>query len=143
MTSPSADAKRADLVALEARIDELESMVGEQEARLEGLVRIAANLTASRISQTKVRKLRVWERQKYISVDYLNQQALSYQLVRSEGQGPEIRSGDAVVHREEPLKLELDDFLGAVIEHRKPRVSGEDGLRALELATRIIAVMEQ
>jgi predicted dehydrogenase len=76
-------------------------------------------------------------------VDYLNQQALSYQLVRDREQGPEIRSADAVVEREEPLKLELSDFLGAVIDRRKPQVSGEDGLRALELATQIISVMEQ
>jgi predicted dehydrogenase len=135
---------RSDVRSIEAiGVPVLTEKVDIANARLRFSSGCVANLTASRISQTKVRKLRVWERQQYISVDYLNQQALSYRLVRSGEQGPEIRSNDAVVQREEPLKLELADFLSAVIERRKPVVTGEDGLRALELAIQIISVMEQ
>ncbi len=102
-----------------------------------------ANLTASRISQGKVRKLRVWERERYVSVDYFNQEALCYQLNRRQGQVPEIQQRALTVERQEPLKLELVDFLDAVRERRRPEVSGEDGLRALQLATRVIAAMER
>jgi predicted dehydrogenase len=112
-------------------------------ARLRFASGCVANLTASRISQTKVRKLRVWERRQYISVDYLTQQTLSYRLVRTGEHGPEIQCEDAAVEHEEPLKLELADFLEAVVGRHSPRVSGTDGLRGLQLATQIIAVMEQ
>jgi predicted dehydrogenase len=135
---------RSELTSVEAvGVPVLTERVDIANARLRFASGCVANLTASRISQTKVRKLRVWERQQYISVDYLHQQALRYQLVHVQGKVPEIRNEDAVHHREEPLKLELEDFLGAVIERREPQVSGEDGLRALGLATQVIAVMEQ
>jgi predicted dehydrogenase len=102
-----------------------------------------ANLTASRVSQKKVRKLRVWERERYVSVDCLNQEALCYQLVRSAGGAPEIFSRPLSVYREEPLKRELEDFLEAAATRRGPRVSGEDGLRALRLATEIKKAMTE
>jgi predicted dehydrogenase len=110
-------------------------------ARLRFASGCVANLTASRISQKKIRKLRIWEPQRYVSVDYLNQEALSYTLVRGNVGLPDIRCEDLTVKREEPLKLELADFLGAVAEQRKPRVSGEDGLRALRLACLVVEAM--
>ncbi len=102
-----------------------------------------ANLTASRISQTKVRKLRIWERQRYVSVDYVNQEALSYRLGQNEGPFPEIRCENLTLDHEEPLKNELKDFLRAVWKRERPLVPGEDGLRALQLAQRVLAAMEQ
>jgi predicted dehydrogenase len=101
-----------------------------------------ANFTASRISQTKVRKLRIWERQRYVSVDYLNQEALSYRLGKKEGPFPEIRCEDLTLDHEEPLKAELKDFLRAVWKQERPLVPGEDGLRALRLAKRVLEGME-
>ncbi len=101
-----------------------------------------ANLTASRISQTKVRKLRIWERQRYVSVDYLNQEALSYRLGKNEGPFPEIRCENLTLVHEEPLKAELKDFLRAVWKRERPLVPGEDGLRALRLAQRVLEAME-
>jgi predicted dehydrogenase len=135
---------RSEVRSIEAiGVPVLTEKVDIANARLRFASGCVANLTASRISQTKVRKLRVWEPQQYVSVDYLNQQTLSYRLVRTGEKGPEIQCEDAAIEREEPLKLELADFLGAVVARRPPRVSGADGLRALELATQIISVMEQ
>lgn len=92
-----------------------------------------ANLTASRISQDKMRKLRVWEKDSYVSLDYLDQEAWSYRLVEGEGR-PTIVRKRLNAENEEPLKRELEDFLEAVVSRRSPRVSGEDGLKALRLA---------
>lgn len=102
-----------------------------------------ANLTASRISQSKVRKLRIWERERYVSVDCLNQEACCYELASGGGRGPEIHRRPLSVKRGEPLKRELEDFLDAVAGRLTPRVSGEDGLRALQLATAVIKAMEE
>jgi predicted dehydrogenase len=101
-----------------------------------------ANLTASRISQEKIRKLRVWERERYVSVDYFNQEALCYQLIRKQGQEPEIERRPLTVEQQEPLKLELEDFVEAVRKRSRPVVTGADGLRALQLAIRVLAAME-
>ena len=101
-----------------------------------------ANLTASRISQEKMRKLRVWQRDSYMSVDYLTQEAWSYRLVRGDG-SPEIERKKLGGQQQEPLKLELEDFLDAVSKRRAPKVSGKDGLRALRLAHSVMEAMEE
>jgi predicted dehydrogenase len=100
-----------------------------------------ANLTASRISQEKMRKLRVWERESYVSLDYLAQEAWSYRLERGEGR-PRILRQRLGAENEEPLKRELEDFLQAVTAGGTPRVSGEDGLKALRLAHSVMEAME-
>jgi predicted dehydrogenase len=110
-------------------------------ARLRFTSGCVANLTASRISQKKIRKLRIWERQRYVSVDYFSQEALAYSLVRGNSGLPDIKCEDLAVEREEPLKLELADFLDAVRDRRKPLVSGEDGFRALRLACDVVEAM--
>ena len=101
-----------------------------------------ANLTASRISQEKMRKLRVWERESYVSLDYLAQEAWSYRLERAEGR-PQVVRQKLPSETHEPLKRELDDFLQAVIAGGTPRVSGDDGLKALRLAHRVLEAMEK
>jgi predicted dehydrogenase len=103
-----------------------------------------ANLTASRVSQEKIRKLRIFERDRYVSLDYQTQEAVRYQLVSGSTPGarPEIRRDGLEVAREEPLRLELSDFLRAVETGGKPKVTGEDGLRALDLALRVGSAMD-
>lgn len=102
-----------------------------------------ANITASRVSQDKVRKLRVFERDRYVSLDYQNQEAVRYRLVPSEAQGgrPAIERDELAFERAEPLKVELSDFLEAVRGGGKPRVTGEDGAAALGLALRVVEAM--
>jgi predicted dehydrogenase len=103
-----------------------------------------ANLTASRVSQEKIRKLRVFERDRYVSLDYQTQEAVRYQLVAGGGPGarPEIRRDELEAPREEPLRLELRDFLQAVATGGQPKVTGQDGLRALDLALRVGSAMD-
>jgi predicted dehydrogenase len=101
-------------------------------ARIEFEDGCVANLTASRVSFEKVRKLRFFQPHDYISVDYATQTGTMVSL----------RMGRVIERKleppnEEPLKLELAAFADCVRERRAPAVSGEDGLRALEVATRI------
>jgi len=101
-------------------------------ARVEFQNGCVANLTASRVSYEKTRKLRFFQPHDYISVDYASQTGIMVSL----------RMG-RVIERKleppggEPLKIELDSFMNCVRTRSAPVVSGEDGLRALELAIRI------
>jgi len=101
-----------------------------------------ANVTASRISKERVRKIRFFQPDAYVSIDYAEQEVEGYRLKRREGQRPEIQGGKLPVTREEPLKRELTDFVQAVRDKRRPLVSGEDGRRALALAQAIAERME-
>jgi predicted dehydrogenase len=101
-----------------------------------------ANITASRISRERVRKIRFFQQDAYISIDYAAQEVEGYRLVRRDGARPDIQGGQLPVQREEPLKRELADFVGAVREKRAPLVTGEDGRRALALALAIAERME-
>jgi len=138
---------RSPLASLEAvGVPVLTERLDIANARLRFANGCVANLTASRVSQDKVRKLRVFERDRYISVDYAAQEALSYRVVRNPKASlgfPEIVRESLAVEREEPLKRELADFLEAVATRRPPRVSGGDGLRALELARAVVDALEQ
>jgi predicted dehydrogenase len=96
-----------------------------------------ANLTASRISRERVRKIRFFQPAAYLSIDYAAQKVELWRLVKTEGRMPSIQGGDVEVVNEEPLKRELADFVAAVGARRAPEVTGEDGLRALALAQRI------
>lgn len=98
-----------------------------------------ANLTASRVSTERVRKLRLFQPHQYISLDYEKQQAAVFSA------SPEFQIGfeTLAVEKSEPLRLEVEDFLEAVAERRHPRVSGDDGLRALVAALDILAKIEE
>jgi predicted dehydrogenase len=111
-------------------------------ARLRFASGCIANVTASRISRERVRKIRFFQPDAYISIDYAEQSVEGYRLKRREGQRPEIQGGQLPVAREEPLKREIEDFVGAVRDKRAPLVSGEDGRRALALAQAIADKME-
>lgn len=100
-----------------------------------------ANLTASRISRDRVRKIRFFQPMAYLSVDYATQKVEIWRLVKGTGAMPSIEGGDAPVATEEPLKRELADFVEAARTGRAPAVTGEDGRRALALATEIARKM--
>jgi predicted dehydrogenase len=101
-----------------------------------------ANVTASRISRDKVRKVRFFQRDSYVSIDYASQEAEAYRLVPQNGR-PGIEGGKLDVQRDEPLRAELADFVDAVRRKREPGVSGRAGRDALALATRVAETMEQ
>ena len=100
-----------------------------------------ANVTASRISRDKVRKVRFFQRDSYLSIDYAAQEAEMYRLVAQNGR-PGIEGGKLDVKRDEPLRAELADFVDAVRDRREPGVSGRAGRDALALATRVAEAME-
>jgi predicted dehydrogenase len=99
-----------------------------------------ANLTASRISRDRVRKIRFFQPQAYLSIDYAAQKVEKYTLGKILGI-PKINGGELPVTNEEPLARELADFVDAVRTKRKPLVDGEQGRRALALADRISSTM--
>ena len=101
-----------------------------------------ANLTASRISRDRVRKIRFFQPDAYISIDYAAQEVEGWRLVRRDGQRPSIEGGALPVEKDEPLRRELADFIRAARDRSKPLVDGEAGRAALELATRIAEKME-
>ena len=100
------------------------------------------NLTASRISRDRVRKIRFFQRDAYLSIDYAAQDAEVWRLVARDNGMPGIEGGKLDVAREEPLKRELDDFLDAIRTGRPPLVTGEQGRAALALAERVVERME-
>lgn len=101
-----------------------------------------ANVTASRISRDRVRKIRFFQPDSYVSIDYAAREVEVYTLVKQEGR-PGIRGGKLPVADEEPLKLELVDFVDAVRARRDPGVTGRQGRDALALATLVAERMEQ
>ena len=102
-----------------------------------------ANLTASGICRDCVRKIRLFQPAAYVSIDYAAQKLEVWRLVKSDGAPPSIQGGDLEVTHEEPLKRELADFVDAVASGRAPAVTGEEGRRALALATEITNRMRQ
>ena len=100
-----------------------------------------ANITASRISKDRVRKIRFFQPDAYLSVDYASQEVEGWRLVRKEPR-PDIQGGAIPVERDEPLRRELADFVKAVRDRSAPLVDGEAGRRALALAAEIADKME-
>jgi predicted dehydrogenase len=92
-----------------------------------------ANITASRVSEKVVRKIRIFQPNSYISLDYINQTI----DVLQKGEGNTIKKISVPVEKKEPLKEELRDFIDCMQYNRQPRVSGEDGLKSLQLANLI------
>ncbi|HKY21953.1 MAG TPA: Gfo/Idh/MocA family oxidoreductase [Vicinamibacterales bacterium] len=111
-------------------------------ARLKFASGCIANITASRISKDRIRKIRIFQRDAYLSVDYAAQEIERWRLVKGDGARPVIEGGKLEVTQEEPLKRELVDFVAAVREKRAPGVTGADGMRALVLARRITEAMD-
>jgi predicted dehydrogenase len=98
-----------------------------------------ANTTASRVSLKTERKLRIFEDAAYISLD-LQQKILT--LIRKREGTPQagqlpVTIEEANLEQGDALKSEIESFLDCIRNERRPVVSGEDGLRALETAIRI------
>jgi len=134
---------KSDPVSIEAvGVPVLTDKYDIANARLRFATGCIANVTASRISRERVRKIRFFQPDAYVSIDYAEQEVEGYRLLRRAGERPQIQGGKLPVTREEPLKRELIDFVRAVAAKRRPLVAGEDGLRALTLAQAIADKME-
>jgi predicted dehydrogenase len=149
-----ADPTRVDAVGV--------PVIGPREdianARLEFPGGAVANVTASRVSLSKMRKIRVFSKDAYVSLDYDKRQA---SLVKKTARLDAVRGDSAAmaaaaaagplgfaslldtqmlpIDDAEPLKEEIRSFLVAVRDGVAPRVAGEQGAKALELAERILA----
>jgi predicted dehydrogenase len=96
-----------------------------------------ANLTASRISRDRVRKIRFFQPSVYLSIDYAAQKLDAWSLEKAGDALPKIQGGEVAVVNEEPLRRELADFVDAVVSRRPPLVPGDEGRRALAVAQAI------
>jgi predicted dehydrogenase len=128
-------------------------------ARIEFENSAIANVTASRISQKKMRKMRIFQRDAYVSLDFQTGQSEIFRLVAPDQmpESPFISFGEMgigdkkkVVVYEQPefkevnaLKMELESFVHTIINGEQPVVSGKDGLRALRVAELIIQKIEE
>src|SRR5713226_4734962 len=139
----------------------LSSCADIANARLRFANGCVANMTVSRVSPERMRKIRVFSggaTTSYISLDYRAQEGFIYRIARdgeeessllkkllyardstivSEFGGKRIVRQPVPITKEEPLKLELQDFIECVRAHRLPLVSGESAKRALDLAFEI------
>lgn len=107
-------------------------------ARLRFANGCVANVTASRISPEKMRKLRVFQSDAYLSLDYQDQSGWIYRR-----DGLEIRREEVLVEKDEPLKLELAAFIDCAARGVKPVVSGQEGAAALDVALAITRIIEE
>jgi predicted dehydrogenase len=81
--------------------------------------------------------MRFFQPDAYVSVDFAAQTAEAWRVVPRGGDRPAIEGGPLDAVKDEPLRLELADFVAAVRDGRDPIVTGRDGTRALALASRI------
>jgi predicted dehydrogenase len=131
------------VVSIEAvGVNVLTPRIDIANARLRFASGCIANVTASRISRERVRKVRFFQHDSYVSVDYGAQEVEVYRLA-PRGSVPPIQGGKLDVVNDEPLRRELVDFVDAVRHKRQPGVTGQAGRDALQLATRIAEKMAQ
>jgi predicted dehydrogenase len=141
--SPVKEVRAVGLPILSGKVD-------IANVRLEFESGCVANFTASRVSTERVRKLRFFQPNQYISVDYGRQEVLAF-TVGANGNdaaalgaptvNPQIKVAKPPVTSEEPLHAELKSFLHAVQRRSTPMVPLEEGRRALALALDIVAAI--
>jgi predicted dehydrogenase len=98
-----------------------------------------ANLTASRVSTERVRKLRLFQPHEYISLDYSRQDGARFSI----GDNRNISFAPLAAVKSEPLRLELEDFFDCIRTRRVPRVTGQQALAALQVARSILVKIEE
>jgi predicted dehydrogenase len=130
------DAPVADLKAV--GIPVMTDKVDIAHARVEFSTGTVANITASRVSTERVRKMRFFQEHEYISLDFTRQDVLRVRVAPGSAQ-PEINFEKVATTHEEPLHAELRSFLASVRTRRAPLVDGAGGRRALDLADRVMA----
>ncbi len=96
-----------------------------------------ANVTSSRVSLKRERKIRFFQPDAYISIDYDQKRAQIYQRPGKGAGWKDIRAETIEFKEGDALADEIDSFLDAVRSRGLPLVSGEEGLRALEIASMI------
>ncbi len=126
-----------------AGVPVLSSNIDIANARIAFASGCVANVTASRVSTNKMRRLRVFQRDRYVSIDFQTRQSMVSRRMHDKGTRPTIDVETFQAGDDEPLRLELDAFIHAVASGSRPVVSGEDGEAALNLATRVLEAIGQ
>lgn len=104
-----------------------------------------ANVTASRISLKSERKMRIFQRDTYITLDFQNRKV----LVAQKGSGelfpgvPNVRVDERELGEADALRSEIESFIAAIVEDKPPQVSGRDGRMALETALKINSSLDR
>jgi predicted dehydrogenase len=132
--SPVVEVRATGINVLSPRVDIC-------NARVELGSGCVANLTASRVSSERVRKLRAFLPSRYYSLDYHAQEIRGYRLEDGDG-GRKILPADLPVTRAEPLLRELEAFVAACRGEQAPLVTGEAGRRALETALAVVEAIK-
>ena len=121
-----------------AGVSILSSKVDIANVRLEFSNGCVANLTASRISTERVRKLRLFQPDQYLSLDYTRQDLAIFSV-----RGGQIGFEQAPVTKAEPLKLQLEAFLECVQTRKSPKTSGRAARPTLKVALAILDRIEE
>ncbi len=113
-----------------------------------------ANLTSSRISMKKMRKMRLFQKDSYIGLDFLNKKAevikikqpndkdvFTFDVETPDGNKKEIAVANPIVQEANAIKLELTSFILSIKNNTRPIVNEEDGYAAMEVAHQILAKM--
>jgi len=142
VNSPVTDIKAVGIPVMTDKVD-------IAQARIEFETGTVANLTASRVSTERVRKMRFFQEHEYISIDFTRQDVLRVRVRQSpagilsallpEDTQPEINFEKLPTTPGEPLRTELLSFAQSVRTRKRPIIDGEAGRRALELADRVMA----
>jgi predicted dehydrogenase len=111
-------------------------------ARLEFAGGAVANITASRVSTERVRKMRFFQQHEYISLDYARRDALRIGVKKASPQ-PEFGFEKLNAPAVEPLHAELQAFIDSARSRKEPRTNGAAGRAALELAGRVMASIQE
>jgi predicted dehydrogenase len=141
-------------------LDILQQILGEQPDRIEAVgipvltpnvdianARISfpsgcvANLTASRVSNAPQRKLRFFQHDSCVSIDFLAQSASVFRKRKLNGAQSQIVAEEIEVDRRDALQSQMSDFIRAVRTREPPKVDGADGLDALRTAVRVVEAM--
>ncbi len=140
VNSPVKEIRAVGLPILSGKVD-------IANVRLEFDSGCVANFTASRVSTERVRKLRFFQPNQYVSLDYGRQDVLVFTVGQTDAGtpsvNPQIQMARPPTTAEEPLHAELKSFLEAVQRRRQPTVTLEDGRRALAVALDIIASISE
>lgn len=116
----------------------LSSSIDIAHARIQFRSGAVANLTSSRVSTNKMRRLRIFQRDNYLSIDFQTRQGMICRRSAEAGERATVDVTHLQGGDEEPLKLQLESFLHAVDTGTRPVVSGEDGAAAVAVAHQVL-----
>ncbi len=137
-------AKISQISAMGASV--LTNHIDIANARLEFDNGCVANVTASRVSNKRLRRIRVFEKQHYLALNFIDQQletVYAQSQTTTDGEWPEIVQDKIQIDAVKPLDAELAEFINACQNQQIPRVTGEVGLEALRVALLVKNKIEQ